>query len=143
MSMAFRMHCGSAIKCQMNLTHICGFYVLSEPALTAFWAEPDPIGECKIVALAATIRVPPPETTIPVEGSDDEDTSGEPDIPWVSDYPPGDAADGEENTTSCAETWKASAAEREERALDISEATGLFVSACDHGFIQVVRSGEL
>ncbi|KAK7676308.1 hypothetical protein QCA50_020725 [Cerrena zonata] len=92
-------------------------------------------------------RAPPPETTIPMEGSDDEDTPSEPDAPWVPDDSPGDAADGEENTTSCAKTWKASAAEHEKRALDIYETTGMFVSACRHGFIQIacemVRSGEL
>ena len=59
----------------------------------------------------------------------------------------GDAADGDDDPTPCAKTWKASAAEHEKRALNIYETTGIFVSACRHGFIQIacemVRSGEL
>lgn len=69
------------------------------------------------------------------------------DAPWVPEDGPGDAADGEGQPTACAKTWKASAAEHEKRALDIYETTGIFVSACRHGLIQIacemVRSGEL
>ncbi|OCH91902.1 hypothetical protein OBBRIDRAFT_727825, partial [Obba rivulosa] len=62
-------------------------------------------------------------------------------------YTSGEAPDGQEHPTPCTERWKASAAEHEKRALDIYESTGIFVSACRHGFIQkaceMVRSGEL
>ncbi|KAH9849711.1 hypothetical protein C2E23DRAFT_736739 [Lenzites betulinus] len=72
----------------------------------------------------------------------------EDDAPWapIGDEG-GDVTDGQTRTTSCAEHWKASAAENLKRALDIYETTGIFVSACRHGFIQIacemVRSGEL
>jgi len=43
--------------------------------------------------------------------------------------------------------WKSSAAEHEKWALDIYDMTGLFASACHHGFIlkacEMVQSGEL
>jgi Kyakuja-Dileera-Zisupton transposase len=71
------------------------------------------------------------------------------DAPW----PPmdrddqGDPVDGADEATHCAERWKSSAAEHEKHALDIYDTTGLFASACHHGFIlkacEMVQSGEL
>ncbi|KAG2047749.1 hypothetical protein BDR06DRAFT_1013620 [Suillus hirtellus] len=52
----------------------------------------------------------------------------------------------DENLASCLR-WKSSGPDHKKTALDIYETTGIFVSACHHGFIikvcEMVRSGEL
>ncbi|KAG1870301.1 hypothetical protein F4604DRAFT_1881242 [Suillus subluteus] len=57
-----------------------------------------------------------------------------------------DAGDNNEILSSCLK-WKNSAPEQQKKALDIYEVTGMFASACRHGFIikacEMVRSGEL
>ena len=77
------------------------------------------------------------------------------DAPWLpnlrepGDNVPecGDPADGTHDPTTCTDQWKSSAAEHEKRALDIYDMTGVFASACRHGFIlkacEMVQSGEL
>ncbi|KAI0818788.1 hypothetical protein BC629DRAFT_1588119 [Irpex lacteus] len=78
----------------------------------------------------------------------DEEDEGANDAPWVPDTSkPGDVTDGQANTTSCTENWKASAEEHHKKALDIYHQTGIFGSACRHHFIEkfceMIRSGEL
>jgi hypothetical protein len=54
--------------------------------------------------------------------------------------------DVDEMLASCL-TWKSSAPDHKKTAADIYETTGIFASACRHGFIikvcEMVRSGEL
>ncbi|KAG2146793.1 hypothetical protein DEU56DRAFT_731337 [Suillus clintonianus] len=54
--------------------------------------------------------------------------------------------DVDETLASCL-TWKSSAPDHKKKAADIYETTGIFASACRHGFIikvcEMVRSGEL
>lgn len=58
----------------------------------------------------------------------------------------GDPADGAEELTPCAETWKASASANKKGAFEIYDITGHFPVACRHGlveiFCEIVRSGE-
>lgn len=83
--------------------------------------------------------------TQPAATSNDE---GEPlDAPWLRTDGPGDVTDGQDSKTSCAEHWKASAADHEKRALDVHEQTGIFAAACRHGTVllvaEMLQSGEL
>ncbi|KAG1774964.1 hypothetical protein EV702DRAFT_1180545 [Suillus placidus] len=56
------------------------------------------------------------------------------------------SAETDENLASCLR-WKSSGPDHKKTALDIYETTGIFASACHHGFIikvcEMVRSGEL
>lgn len=75
------------------------------------------------------------------------------DSPWVPAQIPsdadtqGDVTDGASKSTPCTQRWKASASEHQKRALAVYDTTGIFASACRHGFIlkvtEMVRSGEL
>lgn len=69
------------------------------------------------------------------DGDDDADDTAAADAPWIIVDEPGEAADGEEKVTSCTENWKASAEESSKRNLAVYESTGIFPSACRHGFI--------
>ncbi|KAH9853147.1 hypothetical protein C2E23DRAFT_729387, partial [Lenzites betulinus] len=59
----------------------------------------------------------------------------------------GDPTDGEASTSTCTKNWKAAQADEKKRSWDVFEETGVFASACRHGFIlwiiDMVRSGEL
>ena len=78
---------------------------------------------------------------------DDVDNTAAEDAPWITVDEPGEAADGEEKFTSCTKNWKASADESSKKSLAVYESTGIFPSACRHGFIlkvaEMVESGEL
>lgn len=80
-------------------------------------------------------------TEPPAPVAEDEDS------PWLDVDHGGDATDGEQSKSLCADRWKASAAEHKKRALDIYDQTGMFTSACRHGTVlvacEMVRSGEL
>lgn len=84
---------------------------------------------CKLHELITTIQ--------------DEDAVN--DAPWIDE----DTEDVDRYTRvdPCTKNWKASAAEHKKRALDVYDITGIFASACRHGFIlkvcEMVRSGEL
>lgn len=57
-----------------------------------------------------------------------------------------DNIETDENLASCLQ-WKSSGPDHKKTALDIYETTGIFASACRHGFIikvcEMVKSGEL
>lgn len=62
----------------------------------------------------------------------------------------GDPTDGDpdiSHVTGCASNWKAAASDEKKRMWGIFEETGIFASACQHGFIlwiaDMVSSGEL
>ncbi|KAH9850690.1 hypothetical protein C2E23DRAFT_734479 [Lenzites betulinus] len=59
----------------------------------------------------------------------------------------GDPTDGDPTITTCTKNWKAAQSDDKKRSWDVFEETGVFVSACRHGFIlwiiDMVRSGEL
>ncbi|KAH9951708.1 hypothetical protein B0H21DRAFT_842744 [Amylocystis lapponica] len=60
---------------------------------------------------------------------------------------PTDGASSDATVTPCTRNWKAAASEDKKRMWGIFEETGIFASACRHGFIawlaDMVRSGEL
>lgn len=66
---------------------------------------------------------------------------------WITVDEPGEAADGEDKVTPCTENWKASAEENNKKSLAVYDSTGIFPSACRHGFmlkaVEMVESGEL
>lgn len=71
------------------------------------------------------------------------------DAPWAgieADDDGGDPADGAEDLTPCAETWKASAAANRKGAFKIYDIMGHFPVACHHGlveaFCEIVWSGK-
>jgi hypothetical protein len=61
--------------------------------------------------------------------------------------PDGDPTDGAEGSVPCADNWKAAAAADAKRMWALFDETGIFASACRHGFIlwiaDMIRSGEL
>ena len=82
-------------------------------------------------------------------GSEDEDDS-EPGL--VDTDRGGDPTDGVHDTATssvghCVKNWKAAAADEKKRTWAIFDETGIYASACRHGFIlwicDMVRSGEL
>ncbi|KAI0704566.1 hypothetical protein C8Q76DRAFT_631002 [Earliella scabrosa] len=83
-----------------------------------------------------------PQTTAK-SGDKDKDTTE------ISDEEEdGDPTDGSPDIEStCTKNWKAAAADEKKRTWDIFEETGIFASACRHGFvlwiIDQIRSGEL
>ncbi|KAH9847640.1 hypothetical protein C2E23DRAFT_729996, partial [Lenzites betulinus] len=66
----------------------------------------------------------------------------------LPDNTEGDPTDGDRGVeSSCTKNWKAAQADEKKRAWDVFEETGVFASACRHGFIlwviDMIRSGEL
>lgn len=59
----------------------------------------------------------------------------------------GDPTDGNPQATTCTKNWKAAQSDDKKRSWDVFEETGVFASACRHGFIlwiiDMVRSEEL
>lgn len=59
----------------------------------------------------------------------------------------GDPTDGDPATSTCTKNWKAAQSDEKKRSWDVFDETGIFASACRHGFmlwvIDMVRSGEL
>ena len=78
---------------------------------------------------------------------EDEEENDVVDSPWIVVDEPGEVPDGDEKPTSCADHWKASAEEQNQRSLAVYENTGIFPLACRHGLIlkatEMVESGEL
>ncbi|KAJ3968613.1 hypothetical protein EV361DRAFT_805311 [Lentinula raphanica] len=76
------------------------------------------------------------------EGPDDEQ--------WEDEGSSGDPTDGARDSSTvkqCTENWKAAASDSQKRMWNIFDESGVFVSACRHGFVlwicDMVRSGEL
>lgn len=81
------------------------------------------------------------------DGSESENSSDDSDS-----EPAGDPTDGAENATregvdQCVKNWKAAKSDDKKRTWAIYDETGIYASACRHGFIlwicDMVRSGEL
>lgn len=70
------------------------------------------------------------------------------DAPWVpdSDHEPDDVFDANGQPATCADSWKASAAELDNRKSNVYNITGMFASVCRHGFVtkvcEMVQSGK-
>ncbi|KAJ3727628.1 hypothetical protein C8R42DRAFT_694106 [Lentinula raphanica] len=69
---------------------------------------------------------------------------------WEDEVSSGDPTDGAGGTSAvkqCTENWKAAASDSQKRMWNVFDKSGVFVSACRHGFIlwicDMVRSGEL
>jgi len=77
-------------------------------------------------------------TAPPVEASDDDEGDG--------DDAAGPGEDGHVDPGPCANNWKAAQSDSKKRMWGIFSETGLFASACRHGFIlwiaDMIRSGE-
>ncbi|KAJ3831878.1 hypothetical protein F5878DRAFT_654758 [Lentinula raphanica] len=76
------------------------------------------------------------------EGPDDEQ--------WEDEGSSGDPTDGARDSSTvkqCTENWKAAASDSQKRMWNVFDESGVFVSACRHGFVlwicDMVRSGEL
>lgn len=61
--------------------------------------------------------------------------------------PSGDPTDGGPSTSKCTDNWKAAASDKKKKMWAIFDESGIFASACRHGFIlwlvDMIRSGEL
>ena len=79
-----------------------------------------------------------PHVSVPEPAADDDSEA--------EDQEEGDPTDGAP-ASSCASNWKAAAADDKKKMWAIFEETGVFASACRHGFIlyliDMIRSGEL
>jgi hypothetical protein len=78
------------------------------------------------------------------KSTDDDDIH---DAPDENDGDPTDGTPDSINPAPCADNWKAAAAEERKRMWAIFEESGVFASACRHGFVlwiaDMVRCGEL
>lgn len=81
------------------------------------------------------------------EGEEESDSEGE-----GGEEPEGDPTDGARDASGngvdqCVKNWKAAASDEKKRSWAIFDETGIYASACRHGFIlwicDMVRSGEL
>ncbi|GBE78667.1 hypothetical protein SCP_0115580 [Sparassis crispa] len=94
-------------------------------------------------------EVPPRQTSSTPSNGDDLEEHGQEDDINCGDPEGGDPTDGafSDIIIPCMENWKAAAADEKKRMWGIFEETGIFASACPHGFIlwliDMVRSGEL
>ncbi|KAJ3751717.1 hypothetical protein EV360DRAFT_56461 [Lentinula raphanica] len=77
------------------------------------------------------------------EGQDDSEQ-------WEDEGSSGDPTDGARDSSTvkqCTENWKAAASDSQKRMWNVFDESGVFVSACRHGFVlwicDMVRSGEL
>ncbi|KAK7453979.1 hypothetical protein VKT23_011491 [Stygiomarasmius scandens] len=98
-----------------------------------------------------TVKARPPKRT-DLKNDDNEDDEDEEEVLGLGEG--GDLTDGLDVDTSllkslaaCTKNWKAASAEAKKKMWNIFEETGIFASACRHGFIlwlaDMVRSGEL
>jgi len=78
-------------------------------------------------------------SALPVEASDDDDEGD-------GDDAAGPGKNGHADPGPCANNWKAAQSDSKKRMWGIFSETGLFASACRHGFIlwiaDMIRSGE-
>lgn len=67
--------------------------------------------------------------------------------PGIDDHLPVSSDASDSIAADCSKNWKAAASDEKKRMWSIFDETGIFVSACRHGFIlwyaDMVRSGEL
>ncbi|KAK7444566.1 hypothetical protein VKT23_015244 [Stygiomarasmius scandens] len=100
---------------------------------------------------ADEVKARPPKRT-DLKNDDNEDDEDEEEVLGLGEG--GDPTDGLDVDTSlskslaaCTKNWKAASAEAKKKMWNIFEETGIFASACRHGFIlwlaDMVRSGEL
>lgn len=79
----------------------------------------------------------------PQQHNDDNDN----DVRWSKDEKEATPADGDHELSTCTERWKAAQSDSVKRVWAIYRETGIFISACRHGFIwwicDMVESGEL
>jgi Kyakuja-Dileera-Zisupton transposase len=68
-------------------------------------------------------------------------------VAWSKDSQEATPADGDGNNSTCTERWKAAQSDNLKRMWAIYRETGIFLSACRHGFIwwivDMIESGEL